>query len=184
VVSELTLSLPTCQSGAAAEPCRALVPAFGAGLVALYRPYPYFSFGAGFSFSRASATHHDDGLLDGELFSVGAFGRVYFYEEGAFDPYLELELGYGSLTTTFTSPSGARAEDSAFGPVARVGGGLDFAVLTNLELGGAIGFTHLLLERGEHCEVAGCARGGAPAGAMLGALAFGLRATVVFGAPL
>src|SRR5262245_46628676 len=51
LASELLVSLPTCQSGARAEPCRALVPAFGAGLAALYRPYPYFSFGAGFSYS-------------------------------------------------------------------------------------------------------------------------------------
>jgi hypothetical protein len=124
------------------------------------------------------------GLLDGELFSVGAFGRVYFYEEGAFDPYLELELGYGSLSTTFTNTSGAHTEDSAFGPMARVGGGLDFVVLKNLELGGAVGFTHLLLERGKRCTSEGCARGSAPGGAMMGALTVGLRATVAFGAPL
>lgn len=183
LVSELRLSIPTCQSGPAAEPCRALVPAVGAGLVALYRPYPYFSFGAGFSYSRANATAHGDGLLDGELFSIGAVGRVYVYEEGAFDPYLELELGYGSLTTTFTT-EGARYEESAFGPLARVGGGLDFVVLANLELGGAVGFTHLLLERGERCAAEYCARGSAPGGAMVGAFTAGLRATVILGAPL
>ncbi len=159
------------------------MPAFGAGLVGLYRPYPYFSFGAGFSYSRANETY-DGGLLDGELFSVGAFGRVYFYEEGVFDPYLELELGYGSLTTTFTSSDGGRSEDSAFGPLARVGGGLDFLVLPNLELGGSVGFTHLLLDRGEHCNIEVCEQGSAPGGAMLGALTVGLRATVALGASL
>ena len=183
LVSEFLLALPTCQSGAAAEPCRALVPAIGAGFTALYRPYPYFSFGAGFSYARATATP-PAGLLDGELFSVGAWGRVYFYEEGAFDPYLELELGYGSHTTALSAPGGARTEDSAFGPMTRVGGGLDFAVLTHLELGAAVGFTHLLVERGEHCGMEGCARGSAPNGAILGALALGLRATVLLGAPL
>ena len=183
LVSEFLLSLPTCQSGAAAEHCRALVPAVGAGFIALYRPYPYFSFGAGFSYARATATHAD-GLLDGELLSLGAWGRVYFYEEGAFDPYLELELGYGSHTTTLSGVDGERTEDSAFGPMTRVGGGLDVAVLTHLELGAAVGFTHLLIERGEHCGLEGCARGGAPGGAMLGALALGLRATVLLGAPL
>jgi hypothetical protein len=183
LMSEFLLSLPTCQSGAPAERCRALVPAVGAGFAALYRPYPYFSFGTGFSYARANATHAG-GLLDGELLSLGAWGRVYFYEEGAFDPYLELELGYGSHTTTFSGKGGTRSEDSAFGPMSRVGGGVDFMMLENLELGGAVGFTHLLIERGEHCGANGCIRGSAPGGAMLGALAVGLRATVLLGAPL
>ena len=171
-----------CRGGGFLEHCPLLGPAAGATLAALHRPNPFFAFGVGVSYSRAGADP-EDGLVESELYAVGARGRVYFHEEGAFDPYLELELGYGSLTTTFAT-AGARTEDSAFGPMARVGGGLDFVVLTNLELGGAVGFTHLLLERGEHCTKEACARGGAPGGAMVGALAVGLRATVVLGAPL
>jgi hypothetical protein len=183
LASELALSLPTCQSGADAERCAALAPALGAGLLALYRQNPYFAFGAAFSFSRSSSAQAG-GLLDGETLAIGAVGRVYLYEEGAFDPYLELELGYGSLRTTLVSAGGARYEDSAFGPSARVGGGLDFVVLPSLELGAAVGFSHLLLERGRACQGERCTAGSAPSAAMVGALTLGLRATVLLGKPL
>jgi len=184
VVSELTLSLPTCRSGAESERCTALDPALGGGLAVLHRPNPYFAFGAALAYSRATTSAHAEGALDGEMFGVGAHGRVYLYETGAFDPYLELELGYGSLRTTLVTVGGARYEDAAFGPTARVGGGADFVVLPSLELGGAFGFTHLLLERGERCAAERCVAGSAPSGAMVGAVVFGLRATLTVGGPL
>ncbi|HEX6765634.1 MAG TPA: hypothetical protein VF103_09160 [Polyangiaceae bacterium] len=182
LVSSLDASLPTCQSGVDAERCTALSPAIGAGLSALYRENPYFAFGAGVGYSRSSGARLG-GVLDGEAFTIGALGRVYLYEEGAFDPYLELELGYGSLRTTLVS-GGARYEHAAFGPAARVGGGMDFSVLPILELGMAVGFSHLLLERGETCAARGCAAGSAPSGAMVGSLMLGLRATVLLGKAL
>jgi hypothetical protein len=181
LVTEFGTSLPTCQSGAHAERCRALAPAFGAGVAVLYRPIPYFAFGGAVSYARARSVGAE-GSLDGELVAGGALGRVYLYEEGVFDPYLELELGYGSLRTTLDD-TGSRHEDNAFGPLARVGGGLDFVVLPALELGAAVGFTHLLLERGAQCRGETCVAGGAPSGAMVGSLVFGLRAKLVLGPP-
>jgi hypothetical protein len=181
LVAEVGAALPTCRSGPDAERCRALAPAFGAGLMALHRAFPYFAFGGAASYARASG-RATAGSLDGVLLGAGAVGRVYLYEEGAFDPYLELELGYGSLRTSLVDHEDVRHEDRAFGPLARVAGGLDFIVLPALELGGALGFTHLLLERGERCAAEACVSGGAPSGAMLGALAFGLRAKLVLGA--
>jgi hypothetical protein len=182
LVTEVGAFFPTCQAGPGAERCRALAPAYGAGLTALHRAYPYFAFGGAVSYARAQS-RASAGSLEGALIAAGAVGRVYLYEEGAFDPYLELELGYGSLRTTLVDHDGARREDRAFGPMARVAGGLDFIVLPALELGGALGFTHLLLERGEQCAAGSCVSGGAPSGAMVGALAFGLRAKLVLGAP-
>jgi hypothetical protein len=158
------------------ERCAALAPAAGAALLALHRPNPFFAFGAAVSYARSNALH-DDGRFEGELFAVGALGRVYFHEEGPFDPYLELELGYGSLSTTFVEASGARREDAAFGPNARVGGGLEFSVLPSLRLGGSLGFSQLLFDHGAACRAESCA----PAGPMVGALGLGLRATVLFG---
>jgi hypothetical protein len=184
VVPELTLSLPTCQSGANRARCAALDPALGGGFAALYRQNPYFAFGAGVAYSRATTRAHAEGALDGEMFGIGAHGRVYLYETGAFDPYLELELGYGSLRTTLVTVGGARYEDAAFGPKARVGGGADFVVLPWLSLGGAAGFEHLLFERGERCAAERCVAGSAPSGAMLGALVFGLRIKLTAGDPL
>jgi len=183
LVGELGSSLPACRSGPDAERCSALAPAFGAGFSLLYRSVPYFAFGGTLSYARSRSVAAD-GTLAGELLGVGASGRVYLHEEGAFDPYVELELGYGSLRTTFVENAGVRSDDRAFGPLARVGGGLDFVVLPALELGAALGFTHLLLERGEHCAAETCVSGGAPSAAMAGALVFGLRAKLVLGAPL
>ena len=182
LVSEIAALFPTCQGGPGAERCRALAPAYGAGLAALHRAFPYFAFGGAVSYARAKSRARA-GALEGALLAAGAVGRVYLYEDGAFDPYLELELGYGSLRTNLVDHDGIQHEDRAFGPMARVAGGLDFIVLPALELGGALGFTHLLLERGERCAAGACVSGGAPSGAMLGALAFGLRAKLVLGAP-
>ena len=163
-----------CPGGVFLEPCTLLGPAVGATLAALHRPNPFFAFGVGVSYSRAGADQ-EDGLVESELYAVGARGRVYFHEEGAFDPYLELELGYGSLRTTFVEVSGARRVDSVFGPSARVGGGLDFSVLPSLRLGGSVGFTYLSLGTG--CVSSSCP----PSAAMAGAFGVGLHATVLLG---
>lgn len=183
LVSELGAALPGCQDGPASERCRALTPALATGFSILYRIEPYFAFGASGSYARATGMSVE-GPLDGETFAFGAAGRVYLYESGAFDPYLELELGYGSLRTTLSAANAPREQDSAFGPTARIGGGVDFVVLPALDLGAAIGFSHLLLERGEHCRAGTCTAGVAPSAAMVGALVFGLRAKLVLGEPL
>jgi len=165
-----------CRGGGFLERCTLLEPAVGATLAALHRPNPFFAFGVGVSYSRAGADP-EDGLVESELYAVGARGRVYFHEEGAFDPYLELELGYGSLRPTFVEVSGARRVDSVFGPRARVGGGIDFSVLPSLRLGGNVGFTYLLLGHATGCVSSSCP----PNAAMAGALGVGLHATVVLG---
>src|SRR5262249_36821505 len=152
-----------------------LGPALGGGVVALYRIVPYFAFGGSFSYSRTSGVTRS-GALDGTLVAGGAAGRVYFYEEGVFDPYLELVLGFGSLTTTLVPTERARSADSAFGPMARVGGGLDFVVLPALTVGGAVAFGELVFERGEHCATGACDIGDPTSGAMAGAFVFGLHA--------
>lgn len=176
LVSEVGVALPTCWGDVFLERCTMLDPAVGATLVALHRPSPFFAFGVGASYSRAGADG-EDGSNGSELFNAGAWGRVYFHEEGAFDPYLELELGYVSLRTTFVEVSGAQRVDSVFGPSARVGGGIDLSVLPSLRLGGSVGFSYLMLGRGTECVSASCP----PSFAMTGALGAGLRATVLLG---
>jgi hypothetical protein len=182
-VAELASSLPTCRDGRHAGRCTALAPALAAGVAALHRPVPYFAYGGGLSVAQANGAT-TEGRVTGELVAGGAIGRAYFYESGVFDPYLELELGYGSFRTALARGSGAREQASAFGPMARVGGGMDFVVMPALELGGVVAFRHLLLERGAVCEAGACRGSEVPSGAMLGALVVGLRATLVLGAPL
>jgi hypothetical protein len=149
----------------------------------LHRPVPYFAFGGAFAYARARSVG-DAGPLAGELFAGGAVGRVHLYEAGGFDPYLELELGYGRLRTTLRPASSERHDQLAFGPMARASGGFDFVVTPALVLGGAVGFRHLVLARGSECARGGCRSGGPPGGATLGGLVFGLRATLALGAPL
>ncbi|HEX6765174.1 MAG TPA: hypothetical protein VF103_06840 [Polyangiaceae bacterium] len=181
LVPEVSLSLPLCEGGPGAEPCAALGPAFGGSLTALYRIYPYFAFGARASYFRSKGSVRDASALGGEVFDGAAAGRVYFYEAGAFDPYLELDLGYASLDTSFADASGKRYELSAFGPTARVSGGLDFVVAESFELGGSFAFSHLLLAKGHRCDTTQCDNGSAPYGAAVGALTLSLHATLTLG---
>jgi hypothetical protein len=44
-----------------------------------------------------------------------------------------------------------------------------------------VGFSELLLDHSGGCKTSGCAMGGAPSGSIVGALGFGLRATVLLG---
>jgi hypothetical protein len=179
VASELAWSLPTCRDGSHGAHCNVLAPAFGGGVALLHRPLPYFAFGGAFAVARATG-----GGAEGELLAGGALGRVYFYESGAFDPHLELELGYGSLRTTLPSAAREPREERSFGAMARAGGGLDFVVLPALELGASLGYRQLVFERLATCASGACRAGAAPSGALTGALVVGLRATLVFGAPL
>jgi hypothetical protein len=183
-VPELALSLPLCEGGPGAEPCAALGPAFGGSLSGFYRIYPYFAFGARASYFRSRGSARGESALGGEVIDGAAAGRVYFYESGAFDPYLELDLGYGSLDTSFVDASGKRHQLSAFGPTARVSGGLDFVVSESLELGGSFAFSHLLLANGRRCETTQCDYGSTPYGAAVGAVTLSLHATLTLGEPL
>jgi hypothetical protein len=181
---ELSLALPLCEGGPGAEPCAALGPALGGSLSGLYRIYPYFAFGARASYFRSSGSAGGESALGGEVIDGAAAGRVYFYESGAFDPYLELDLGYGSLDTSFVDAGGKRHQLSAFGPTARVSGGLDFVVSESLEVGGSFAFSHLVLASGQRCETTQCDNGSTPYGAAVGALALSLHATLTLGEPL
>lgn len=183
VAPEARWSLPACGDGSAGERCRALGAALGGALVALYRPNPYFSFGAGVSYRRSAERHTAEGPLSGNALGIGADARVYLYEEGVFDPYLELHLGYAWLRTALFV-EGTRVEEAAFGPEARVGGGVEFVASSSLRLGGAIGSSHLFLARGERCVERRCIAGGAPGAAALSSFEIGLRASLLFGKPL
>ncbi|HEX6275062.1 MAG TPA: hypothetical protein VFZ53_18600 [Polyangiaceae bacterium] len=175
LAAALDASLPAC--GHAFRGCG--TPTFGAGGAIFHRPLPYFAFGAALGFARAAQSRLDP-TLERELIAGGALGRVYFYEEGAFDPYLELELGYASLRTLASTAGGFR-ESRAFGPMARAGGGIDFVVLPGLALGGALGYRQLVFET---CASRACRAGAGPLGGTAGAIVLGVRATFVLGAPL
>ena len=182
VVPEANLLLPSCEDGAAH--CDALGPSYGLGVSALYRPSPYFGFGGTATYARTGSALAGVGSLRAEAVGLGVVMRVYLLERGALDPYLELALGYGSFQTAFVEPDGARARDSAFGPSARAGGGLDYVTSESWRIGFAAGFSSLVLGRREQCRAGFCELGTATSAAMTGALVASLRVTLLLGDPL
>ncbi len=90
-------------SAAEADPCRDLSPAFGAEAIGLFRLSGHWAIGA-----RLEYTHFawDAGLAFGPQAGggtarwpfAGLEGRGYLFDEGAFDPYLGVALGWGLLS--------------------------------------------------------------------------------------
>ena len=147
LLPQAKISLSTCEPphGAARNSavCAPTGPAFGGELTALYRPSSYFAFGpsGGYSVARSHGTND----ASTRLLSFGVSARVYLLEAGAFDPYLESLFGCGSLTTSITSAPGRTMEETAFGPLGRVGGGIGWFLTPSVKLGMTAGFTALLL---------------------------------------
>lgn len=140
------VSLPLCSGASARDPCAAVGPSLGGELATLYRPTPYFAFGASASYSVAHGSS-SGAPLTAKTLALGVSARVYLLESGELDPYLEALLGWGSLTTTLAPRGGTAQDDSAFGPLGRTGGGIDWMLSPRLKLGVTAGLTVLLLEQ-------------------------------------
>lgn len=136
-----TTSLEPC-AGNASTACTAPGPAFGAGVVPLYRPTPYFAFGAAFGYSHAAGTERGTRRARSTL-ELGMTGRVYLLEEGALDPYLETAVGWASERNEL-----GVTERVAVGPFGRAGGGVDWFVTSGVKLGLHAGYSQLMLRRG------------------------------------
>jgi hypothetical protein len=184
VVPEASVSLSSCAGGDGRERCEALGPGLGLGVAALYRANPYFAFGGAVTAARRGGRLSGAGELSGEELGLFLLGRVYLLEEGDLDPYLELALGWSSFRTTTSYLGGARFEDSAFGPSARAGGGVDYVVSDDVRLGVGAALGALVLGRTERCGAGICETGSATGGAMNGALVASLRLTWLLGDPL
>ena len=128
LMAAVTASLALCRNGDRSL-CRALGPAYGGELAALYRPTPYFAFGGSFGYSRADTTLRGHALTL-ETTALAMVGRAYLLEEGAVDPYLEGLVGWAGA------------------PFARAGGGVDWFVGPGLKIGVLAGYSELMLGRG------------------------------------
>src|SRR5262245_31095736 len=78
------VSLPRCEEGAERARCDELGPTFGGEVSALYRPTPYFAFGAsgGYGVARGSLS---GGTLTATTLTLGVVARVYLLETGELD---------------------------------------------------------------------------------------------------
>lgn len=180
----LSAFLPSCGSGSLDDRgCATVSPSSGLDLALIYRAVPFFGVGgeaalSGFGGERAALLSQ----AGGSARFFGVVGRVYFADDGAWDPYLALTLGAGSLTRRARAHGTADAADEAtngFG--ARVAGGVDYLLGSRLRLGAGASFTRWLAFRESRCSGSVCADAPLIYGRLLGFATLGLRVTASFG---
>ena len=108
----------------------------------------------------------------------GVVGRVYFADEGAWDPYVALTLGAGTLELR-----GAANEprESTSGLGARVAGGVDYVFGSHWRLGPTASFAHWVAWTEASCSGDVCRDEAAIYGRLLGFATLGFRVTGSFG---
>lgn len=145
----------------------------------LYRVGPFFAFGAEGALSGFAAPAH--GLLSGAGGGArffGVVGRVYFADQGAWDPYVALTLGAGTLALR-GAPSAPRESTSGLG--ARVAGGVDYVASSHWRVGPTASFAHWLAWSEASCSGNICQNEPAAYGRLLGFATLGVRVTGSFG---
>jgi hypothetical protein len=105
-------------------------------------------------------------------------GRVYFADEGAWDPYVALTLGAGTLQLR-GAPADARVSTTGLG--GRVAGGLDYVFGSHLRLGPTASFAHWVTWSEQRCSADVCRTEAATYGRLLGFATLGFRLTGSFG---
>lgn len=177
--SALAAFLPNCGSGDLNDQaCVTLAPGSGVEALALYRPNPFFAFGAeaalsGFRRSGQGALSASGG---GVRF-FGVAGRVYFADDGVWDPYVGLTLGVGTLELA----GAERASSSTTGVGARVALGIDFRGSTRLRFGPSASFSHWFAWSERSCAAGICSGAAGESGKLFGFATLGVRVTAAFG---
>jgi hypothetical protein len=179
VTAALAAFLPSCGAGSLDDSgCSTVAPGSGVDFALLYRVGPFFAVGAeaalsGFSRQGAGTL---SGAGGGARF-FGVVGRVYFADDGAWDPYLALALGTGTLS--LRGESGSRVSSSGFG--GRVAGGIDYLLGSRFRLGPTASFAHWLAWGEQSCQGNVCRDQPASYGRLLGFATLGFRLTAAFG---
>jgi hypothetical protein len=150
------------------------------GLNLLLRPSPYFAFGG--EVRLLAFTFGNRPLARASASFAGVAGRVYFFEDGNIDPYLELGLGVGSLDMTARDGGPELSEEADFAPAARVAGGIDFVFSSHLRAGPFLGLTRYAPASVVHCAAGSCAALETRfSGIAIGATSLGVRLTLAAG---
>lgn len=161
IVLDLGLGVPHCASGEDSDyRCSGVGGGLSLGLTALWRVTPMFAWGGTLEVAGFRNEPEDPDYTDARAGAVflGITGRVYFYEEGRFEPFVELGLGGGALGTrqdepTATGPTGY--EETGAGPAMRGGIGFDFHLSRTLRLGPALSVTHVFVDKIRRCKATG-----------------------------
>jgi len=179
VSASLAAFLPSCGSGSIDDRgCLTVAPGSGIDATLLYRAGPFFAFGVEGAVSGFWARSHGalSGAGGGARF-FGVVGRVYFAEQGLWDPYLALTLGTGTLA--LSSADGARVSTSGLG--GRVAGGVDIVLGSHFRLGPSASFAHWVAWSEASCNAGVCRDQPALYGRVLGFATLGVRLTGSFG---
>lgn len=179
VSASLAAFLPSCGTGSVDDRgCLTVSPGSGVDVALLYRVGPFFALGAEGAVSNFA---RGDGALSGTGGSArffGVVGRVYFADEGAWDPYLALALGAGTLELRDGS---ADAQVSTTGLGGRVAGGVDYMFGTHFRLGPTASFAHWVAWSEQSCSANVCRDQPAVYGRLLGFATLGFQLTGSFG---
>ena len=177
----IAVFLPSCGTGSLDDRgCSTVAPGSGADLAVLYRINPYFAVGGEAAFSGFGGRGR--GMLSragGDARFFGVVGRLYFTDDGAWDPYLALTLGAGSLTLQGDESHPERASTTGFG--ARVAGGIDYLLGSQVRLGPSFSFAHWVAWSDSYCGPSVCRDERALYGRLLGFTTLGLRITASWG---
>jgi hypothetical protein len=130
-----------------------LLPGVEIGASVFYRLIPHFAVGAtarldAFSLAQGDASE----ALRGSSTFFGVAARVYGYDSGALDPYLELSLGAGSLEMH----RGQDRERVDFAPAGRIAAGIEFSLNPWLRVGPALAFSRYAPRAAERCSARSC----------------------------
>lgn len=181
LTAALATFLPSCGSGSVDDrACLTVAPGSGLDAALLYRASPYFAVGAEAALS--GFRQRGRGPLSsagGAARFLGVTGRVYFADEGAWDPYVTLTLGVGTLTLQGSEAAEGTVSTTGFG--ARVGGGVDYVLGSRVRLGPSVSFSRWLAWSEQQCDASICAPAPAIYGRVLGFATLGLRVTASFG---
>jgi hypothetical protein len=161
LIPTLSVALPSCRAGTQSDDrCEGVSTGGTLAFTALWRVTPYFAWGGGFELAGFSydpprsfgRTHTSAGAV-----SMGLTGRVYFNDEGALDPYVQLGIGVGALGTTFNDKqqNGDPFEETGAGPAAQVGGGIDFYLGRSVRIGPTLMYTRVFVDKIRRCRGGG-----------------------------
>lgn len=151
---DVGVALPSCAGRGAA--CADLTAGAEVGLSALYRAMPHFAFGV---VARLDAFSFGQGAADAaaaQMTFFGVAGRLYAFQTGLLDPYLELAIGGGSVETTVTSAGNRSTTVAEFTPAGRISAGVDFALNPWLRLGPAASLSEYAPSSASHCADRRC----------------------------
>ena len=158
LVPELLLGFPSCSEGSVDnQRCDGIGAGAGLGATLLWRPSPYFAFGGnldvtGFSFHPGGSQLRNSSASG---YFAGLLGRVYFFDHGLVEPYLELGLGTAGSSTT-ASESGVAYDESSTGLAVRAGGAIEFYLGRHVRLGPAFDWTRSNVSRVQRCGGSRC----------------------------